>query len=155
MDFWEFKKKALSIKNNLVEAWAKKIANSNMVINKIDNLEEFIKKSETKVFTSKETWETKEFIKKVIIIFAKKDSDFFKNFLIWLPVLVTKAFSQNIPLKVCDIDLKDLSEYNIKSQPSLLIFETENVIKTIEWEEKILKITKDLNLDLEKSIENV
>jgi hypothetical protein len=49
-----------------------------------------------------------------------------------LPILITKAFSQNIPLKVCDIDLKDLSEYNIKSQPSLLVFETENVVKIIE-----------------------
>jgi len=38
----------------MVEAGAKKLANSSLVIKKIDDLSEFIKKSETKVFTSKE-----------------------------------------------------------------------------------------------------
>jgi hypothetical protein len=47
-------------------------------------------------------------------------------------VLITKAFSQNIPLKVCDLKLDQLSKYNIKSQPSLVVFETKKVIKIIE-----------------------
>jgi hypothetical protein len=48
-----------------------------------------------------------------------------------------------------------LKEYNIKNQPCLVVFETKEVIKIIEWEENILKIVKDLNLDLEKSIESI
>jgi hypothetical protein len=58
------------------------LISSSLVINKIDDLEEFIKKSETNKFTSKETGETKEFIKKVIVIFSEKESDFFKNILV-------------------------------------------------------------------------
>jgi hypothetical protein len=153
MDFWDFKKKALKFKDDIVEKWAKKLISSSLVINKIDDLEEFIKKSETNKFTSKETGETKEFIKKVIVIFSEKESDFFKNILVWLPILVTKAFSQNIPLKMCDIDIKDLSEYKIKNQPCLVVFETKKVIKIIEWEENISKIVKKLNIDITKAIE--
>jgi hypothetical protein len=103
-----------------------------MVINKIEDLEEFIKKSETKSFTSKETGETKKFIKKVIVIFADKDSDFMKKALIGLPVLITKAFSQNIPLKMCDIKLEELKKYDIKKLPTLVVFETEKIIDVIE-----------------------
>ena len=67
--------------------------------------------------------------------------------------MITKAFSQNIPLKISDIDLKDLQKYNIESQPCLIIFKQEEIDKIIYWEEKINKIAKQLNLDLEKSIE--
>ena len=155
MDFWDFKKKALKFKDDIFEKWAKKMANSSMVINTIDELEKFIKKSETKIFTSKETWKVKEFTKKVIVIFAEKESDFFKNFLIWLPILITKAFSQNIPLKMCDIEIKDLKQYNIKEQPCLVVFETEEVIKIIEWEENISKIVKKVDLDINKAIEEI
>jgi len=53
-----------------------------MVINKIEDLEKFIEKSKTKSFTSSETGITKEFIKKVIVIFAEKDSSFMKKSLV-------------------------------------------------------------------------
>ncbi len=149
------KKKALKFKDDMVESGAKKLAESSMVINKIEDLEEFIKKSETKNFTSKETGITKEFIKKVIVIFAEKDSDFMKKSLISFPVLVTKAFSQNIPLKMCDIKLEELKDYTeIKTFPSLVVFETEKIIDVIEWEEDINKITKSLSIDINKSIED-
>ena len=155
MDFAEMKKKALKFKDDMVESGAKKLAESSMVINKIEDLEEFIKKSETKTFTSKETGVTKKFIKKVIVIFAEKDSDFMKKSLISLPVLVTKAFSQNIPLKMCDIKLEELKDYTeIKTFPSLVVFETEKIIDVIEWEEDINKITKSLSIDINKSIED-
>jgi hypothetical protein len=126
-----------------------------MVINKVEDLEKFIEKSKTKTFTSKETGETKEFIKKVIVIFAEKDSDFFEKSLIQLPVLVTKAFSQNIPLKMCDVKLEELKKYNIDKLPSLAVFETEKVIKIIDSEEDITKIVKTLSLDINDAIENV
>jgi len=154
MDFAEMKKKALKFKDDVIESWAKKLAESSMVINKIEDLEEFIKKSETKKFTSKETWETKEFIKKVIVIFTDKNSDFMKKSLVWLPVLITKAFSQNIPLKMCDIKIEELKKYEIKKLPTLVVFETEKIIDVIEWEEDINKIIKSLNIDINKSIED-
>jgi len=64
MDFAELKKKAIKFGNDMVETWAKKLAESSMVINKIEDLEKFIEKSKTKSFTSSETGITKEFIKK-------------------------------------------------------------------------------------------
>ena len=154
MDFAELKKKAIKFGNDMVETWAKKLAESSMVINKIEDLEKFIEKSKTKSFTSSETGITKEFIKKVIVIFAEKDSSFMKKSLVWLPVLITKAFSQNIPLKMCDIKIEDLKKYDIKKLPTLVVFETEKIIDIIEWEEDINKITKSLSIDINKSIED-
>lgn len=154
MDFAELKKKAIKFGNDMVETWAKKLAESSMVINKIEDLEKFIEKSKTKTFTSSETGVTKEFIKKVIVIFAEKDSSFMKKSLVWLPVLITKAFSQNIPLKMCDIKLEELKKYDIKKLPTLVVFETEKIIDVIEWEKDINKITKSLSIDINKSIED-
>ena len=154
MDFAELKKKAIKFGNDMVETWAKKLAESSMVINKIEDLEKFIEKSKTKSFTSSETGVTKEFIKKVIVIFAEKDSSFMKKSLVWLPVLITKAFSQNIPLKMCDIKLEELKKYDIKKLPTLVVFETEKIIDVIEWEKDINKITKSLSIDINKSIED-
>ena len=154
MDFAEMKKKALKFKDDVIESGAKKLAESSMVINDVKDLEEFIKKSETKSFTSKETWETKEFIKKAIVIFADKNSDFMKKSLIGLPVLITKAFSQNIPLKMCDIKIEDLGKYDIKTLPTLVVFETEKIIDIIEGSEDINKVTKSLSVDINKSIED-
>ena len=154
MNFSELKKKAIKFGNDMVETWAKKLAESSMVINKIEDLEKFIEKSKTKTFTSSETGTTKEFIKKVIVIFAEKDSSFMKKSLVWLPVLITKAFSQNIPLKMCDIKLEELKKYDIKKLPTLVVFETEKIIDVIEWEEDINKITKSLSIDINKSIED-
>lgn len=155
MDFAELKKKALKFRDEVVEKSTKKLVESSMVINKIEDLENFIEQSKTKTFTSKETGETKKFIKRVIVIFADKESDFMKKSLIWLPVLITKAFSQNIPLKMCDIKLEELKKYpEIKTIPSLVVFETEKIIYIIEWEEDINKIIKSLNIDINKSIED-
>jgi hypothetical protein len=46
-----------------------------------------------------------------------------------------------------------LKEYKIIIQPCLVVFETEKVVKIIEWEEKILKIVKWLSPDINKLIE--
>lgn len=155
MDFWALKNKALKFKNDIVESWAKKLAESSMVINKVEDLENFIEKSKTKTFTSQETGETKTFIKKVIVIFWKKDSDFFKKALIQLPVLVTKAFSQNIPLKMCDTPLDDLKKYGIESLPWLVVFETEKVVKIIQSEDDITKIVTGFTMNIEEAIDNL
>jgi hypothetical protein len=42
------------------------------------------------------------------VIFSDTKSDFFKDLLYELPVLSTKAFSQNIALRLADISMKDL-----------------------------------------------
>ncbi|MDQ7022776.1 MAG: hypothetical protein Q9M97_04565 [Candidatus Gracilibacteria bacterium] len=139
----------------MIETGTKKLVESSMVINKTEDLEEFIKKSQTKSFTSEETGITKEFIKKVIVIFADRESTFMKKSLIGLPVLITKAFSQNITLKMCDIKLEELKKYNeIKIIPTLVVFQTEKIIDVIEGEEDINKIIKSLTIDINKSIED-
>lgn len=153
MDFAELKKKALEAKDKLVETSTKKMVASSMVINTPEQLEAFIKKSETKTITSKETGEEKTCVKKVIILFAEKDSDFLKKALLQFGVFYAKAFSQNIPFKMCDLDLKEIKKYKVKSIPSLVVFETEKAIKFIEWEENIGKVVKDLSLDIMKAID--
>ena len=155
MDFAELKKKALQLKDDMIEKGAKKLAESSLVLNTEDELNAFIDKSTTKTVEIKDTGETKEFVKKVIVIFADNESDFFEKSLIQLPVLMTKAFSQNLPIKMCDLPLEKLEDYGIKTLPSLVVFETQKVIKIIDSEENITKIVKDMSLDLESAIENV
>jgi len=71
------------------------------------------------------------------------------------PVLATKAFSQNITMKLAKTSIENLNieEYNIKRIPSLLIFEDEEVINVIEGRENILKLVKSLKLDINNDIE--
>jgi len=71
------------------------------------------------------------------------------------PVLATKAFSQNITMKLAKTSIENLNieEYNIKRIPSLLIFEDEKVINVIEGRENILKLVKSLKLDINNDIE--
>jgi hypothetical protein len=54
--------------------------------------------------------------------------------LINYPILATKAFYQNIVLKLAISNIKDvdLKIYNINKIPSLVIFENNKVIKVIE-----------------------
>ncbi len=155
MNFWELKKKVLKFKDNIIDKWAKKLIDSNFVIKEMEDLKKFITKSKTKQITSNETGEKKEFIKKIIIIFAEKDSDFFEKSLFQLPILSTKAYSQNIPLKMCNIDIAELKNFKIKKQPCLVVFETEKIVNIVEWEENISKIVKTLNLDINKAIDEI
>ena len=110
MDFAELKKKALEAKDKLVATSTQKMVESGMVLNTKEELAEFIKKSQTKTITSKETGEEKTFVKKVIVLFAEKDSDFLKKALLQSVVFITKSFSQNVPFKICDLDIKDLKD---------------------------------------------
>ncbi len=160
MDFESIKKKALELKkkasekiDDAVEFWAKKIAEK--AIDTKKELEDFIKKSEETIFTSKETWETKTFKHKVVVIFWEEDSDFFKDALIRLPLLKTKAFSSSVKLKLAKskIEWVDLKEYGVEEIPSMLVFQDKKVYKVIEWEKNIEKITKSLTINLEKEIE--
>lgn len=155
MDFNKIKSKIIETKNKAVIKSADLLSNSLFTIKTNEELKKTIEKSKKTIFTNKETWETKEFNKKVIIIFWDEESDFFKDSLINFPVLATKAFSQNIALKLAKIKIEwlNLEDYNIKDIPSLVVFENEKVIKVISWRENILKLVKSIKLDINKEIE--
>ncbi len=161
MDFESLKKKALELKekasekiDDVIDYWAKKIAEKS--IDEKMELEDFIEKSVETSFTSKETWETKTFKHKVVVIFWEENSDFFKDALLNLPVLKTKAFSSSIKLKLAKskIEWVNLTDYNVEEIPSMVVFQDKKVYKVIEWEKNIEKITKSFTMDLEKEIEN-
>jgi hypothetical protein len=113
-------------------------------------LDKIIEKTIPKEFTSKETWEKKVFKKYAVIIFVKKDTDFYKEALIEIPVLATKAWSQNIPLKITELEYKWVKEF-----PSLVVFENKKIYKILSWEENIKKIVKNMDFDIIKLIENL
>jgi hypothetical protein len=75
-----------------------------------------------------------------------------------LPVIVAKAFSQNIAIKLAKskIEWVKLSDYSVKveSLPCLVVFEEEKVLKTIEGKENILKLVKSFDLDINKQIDD-
>lgn len=168
MDFNEFKEKAkqkaleLKVKasehkQKAIEYGAKTITNSKNTISKKEDLELIIKKSATTTFKNKETWVEKKTIHKSLVIFADEGSDFFKDALYILPVMITKAFSQNISFKLAlsKIEWVKLLDYNVKAKtlPCLVVFEEEKVLKTIEWTQNILKLVKSFNLNINKLID--
>ena len=92
-----------------------------------------------------------------MIIFADPKTKFFNDLLYMFPVLWAKGFSKNTPLKLATSNISgvDLSEYNIVVTPSLVIFKNTQVYKVIAGEEKIAKLVKTLNLDINEDIENM
>lgn len=164
MDFKTIKEKALNIKEKASEQTqkaiaysAKKLTNSNFTIETKEGLEKIIKKSANTIFKNKETWVEKTYTHKSIVVFADEWSDFFKDSLYALPVLATKAFTQNIPLRLAKSKIEgiNLSDYKIKTEtlPCLVVFENELAIKNIEGSENILKLVKSFDLDINKLIE--
>jgi len=156
MDFKTLKEKALEKTKQAVNYSANKLAESSLTIEKKEDLEKIIKKSATTKFTNKETWKTKEYKHKSIIIFAEPWSDFFKEALYIFPGLVAKAFTQNITVKLAKskIEWVKLSDYKIneKDLPTMVVFEEEKVFKIINWTQNILKLVKSFNLDINKLI---
>lgn len=145
MDFWplkakfnQFKEKAIEITDKTIEMTAKKISESTLVIKTQNEFETFISKSENKKFIN-DKWEEKIFTKRVFIVFWDSKQDFFKEFMLSLPVLLTKSFSQNISFKVVDISNKEInySLYELKDFPTLLVFENKEMYKSISWEENL------------------
>jgi hypothetical protein len=74
----------------------------------VGDLEKFIEKSKPTTGKDSSTGKEKTFKHQVIIIFTDTETDFFKELLYRLPILSTKAYSQNIGLKIADISMKDL-----------------------------------------------
>ncbi len=146
----KLKEKAILFKNDVVEKSATSLANSSLVIKQKDDLKKFIDSTIPKEFISKETWEKKIFKRYAIVIFVKKDTTFYKDFLIQIPVLATKAWTQNITMKITDLDYTKVKEF-----PSLVVFENKKVYKIISWENNIKKIVKTFDFDIIKQIENI
>lgn len=157
MDFKELKEKAKTLKEKAINYWAKKISDSNYTINKKEELDILIKKSKTTTFKNSETWIEKKYKHRVLIIFANEWSSFYRDAIYILPIIVAKAFSQNIIVKLAKtkIDWVKLEDYQIseKSFPCLVVFEEEKVIKIIESTENILKLVKSFDLDINKQID--
>jgi hypothetical protein len=116
MDFDALKKKALKLKDQAVEKskeavdyGAKKLGESSLTLKDTKQLQDFITSSKN-TQTKLEDGNHRENKKRVVVIFADTKSDFFESMLYMLPVLITKAFSQNISLKLADISMKDLKK---------------------------------------------
>lgn len=163
MDFSKIKAKAFQFKDKVVEFTdktiveaAKKVSQSNIVLKNQVELDEFILKSENKTYTN-DLWESKVFTKRCLVIFWDSTKDFFREFLFLLPVLLTKWFSQNLSIKLIDINNKEIeySKYDLKEIPSMIVFENKIIYKIIIWEENIKKVVKSLSLDINKSIEEI
>lgn len=153
----ELKEKAVEMKNKTIDYSAKKLSQSHLVIRKKEDLDIIINKSLSTTFTNKETGTSKVYEHKSIVIFAEENSDFFKDALYVFPVLATKAFSQNISLKIAISNIQDLdlNSYNVATLPSLVVFQEKKVINIIEWSENILKLVKSIDLDINKLINNI
>lgn len=152
----ELKDKAIELKDKTVDMTAEKISKSSLVLQGQEDFDKFILKSENKTFLNQE-WETKVFEKRCLVIFWDSSKDFFKEFLLSIPVLLTKSFSQNVALKIVDVkDEKiDIKKYSLSEIPALIVFENKEVYKTITWEDNIKKVVKSLTLDINKTIEEI
>ena len=158
------KKKALDIKketdekkDDAIKYGKEKMYTFKIYINSKEEMDFIINKSKTTKLTNKETWEEKIFKHKSIVIFVEEWSDFLKKIYYIIPIIKTKAFSQNISVRLSKwkIEWIDLSHYNVDESnlPCLVVFEEEKFFKKIEWEENILKLVKSFNLDINKQIE--
>lgn len=152
----QLKQKAIDVKNKAVDFSAEKISQSWLVLKNQSDLELLIWKSENKVITTKE-WDEKTFVKRSILVVGDAGKDFFKEFIISIPVLLTKSFSQSLAIKILDIHNKniDVSEYELQELPALIVFENKKVYKIIIWEDNIKKVVKSLTLDINRSIEEI
>ncbi|MDD2871357.1 MAG: hypothetical protein PHS49_05175 [Candidatus Gracilibacteria bacterium] len=126
-------------------------------VNTKEELDFIIKKSATTSITNPETGEEKSYRHKSMVIFAEQGSEFMKKAYYIVPVIVTKAFSQNIAVKLANSKIEgvDLKKFAVEENnlPCIAIFEEEKYLKTISGEENILKLVKSLDLDINKLIE--
>lgn len=153
----DLKDKVIEKKDETVKKWKEWFFSIKFWINNKEELDFLIKKSATTSFVNKETGEEKFFKHKSIVIFAEEWSDFVKKSYFIVPILTTKAYSQNITIKFAKsvIEWVNLKDYNVdvNSLPCMVVFEEQKIIKNIEWQENILKLVKSIDLDINKLIE--
>lgn len=152
--FWDKTKEKF---NEAVNFSAEKISTSSAfsILTKKD-LSEFIEKTETTEFQSKETWEIKYFKHKWYLVVADEKSENFKKISLLFPILKTKAFSANSKIMLAKSNVEDLNlmqEYELSELPAIIVFENKEVYKIIIWEENIEKISKSFKMNIEEIIE--
>ena len=151
------KNKTKELSDKAVTYSSEKLVSSWLTLKKSDDVQKIIDSSENKSFKNKETGISKTFTKNSIIIFWDEKSDFFKEALYILPVLATKGFSKNISVKIAVADIKDFdyTDHKITEFPSLVLYENKEIKKIITGKENILKLVKNMNLDINKQIEEL
>lgn len=139
MNFSELKKKALKLKEEAVkysnEAYdktANKLKDSKFVLKNKDDLKTFLK-----------DW-------KKIVIFWDSNTEFYRKAIIVLPVIYTKSWANNFKIKMFESSsIENVAEYNVKFIPTMTVFKDWKITEIIEWEENILKLVKNLSLEVE------
>jgi hypothetical protein len=153
----ELKKQAKKKAGDALDYGAKKLVSSSFTITSKEQLQKFIEKSAETTFKNKETGKEKKYSHRVIVIFWEEKSDFFKKALYHLPIIATKWFTQNIPVKLAKskIEWVDLKKFKISTIPSIVVIENKKIYKIVSWEENILKLVKSFNLDINKQIDSI
>lgn len=158
MDFKALQEKAKKYGKNLWETlnWhlntgIEKLENSKFVVSDEASLEEII--SSTKDTTNSYGKISR---KKTIVIFVEKWSDFYKHLLSYmLPIIYGKAWTQNIWVKISNLEKEKLQKYDITEIPALAVFGDTEIIKVIYGKEAIEKVVKNTNVDINELITNL
>lgn len=154
--FHNVKQKTKDILHKWEEFTTQKLSQTSFLLKNVQELEACIASSENNVVTLP-SGEMKVFERHAIVIFWEKDAPYFKTFLYYLPVLVTKGFSQNTKIKIIDINTPDLQKetYQIETLPALLVFTNKKISAQITWEENIKKIITSFELNIHETIEKL
>lgn len=151
-NFW---KKTKEFFNNTVDYTAEKIWNKSLV-KKISEIDELIENSKTTEFYKEETWETKHYKHKNILILVDEKTEDFKSISIIYPILKTKAFSQNIKILMSHYMLENSNlkeRFWVEQIPAMIVFQDKEIYKTIFWKENIEKIWKSVKINIEETID--
>ncbi|MCP4523993.1 MAG: hypothetical protein GY828_07295 [Candidatus Gracilibacteria bacterium] len=151
------KEKTINYSKKAIKYSSEKLAESQMTLRNEEGIQKHIEKSGNTSHTNKETNETKTFTKQSILIYVDESSDFFKECLYIFPVLLTKGFSGSISVKLVSSNIADFdySTYSVSEFPSLVLYENKVLKKVITGKEDILKLVKNIDLDINKQIENL
>lgn len=158
MDFTSLKEKAKKYSTQAkqkLDAWIdssiKKIGESSFVISTQEDLQKIIESSKN---ATNSYWKISR--KKVVIFYAEKDSDYYIHILSYIaPVLFAKAWTQQVKIKLTNIDITELKEYSITESPALLVFEDAKFTKVIYGKENIEKVVKTTDMDINNLINNL
>lgn len=150
MDFAKFKQKAQDFTKKVIDTSATKLQESGMVIKDPQGVQDMVDASKNHIND-----QGKEYPRRSVVIFAEAGSEFYKEALYILPVVYTKAWTQNVRLKMCSLGAQDLQSYSIKSFPTMIVFEDTKETKRLEGTDNIKKIVKSMNLDINACIDSL
>lgn len=158
MDFTSLKEKAKKYSTQVKEKFdagidssIKKIGESSFVISTTEDLQTIIESSKN---ATNSYWKISR--KKVIIFYAEKESEYYKHILSYIaPVLFAKAWTQQVKMKLTNIDIKELQLYWVTESPALLVFEDAKFTKVLHGKETIEKVVKTADMDINNLINNL